>query len=174
MEREDKFFTEDGRRAHRIVKENDSEVITEVLEEEVKPLILTKRIVEKKENVVTERRTETIHDGDVVDVKVESIYPSVKMELREHLAKASEYPPEVNSPYATKDELVDATVAAVKSMLSQQNQVSIQSVNQPTNLMRLTQEIDDRVEKKANWTTVGLGILAVILSGVIIYVKLIM
>lgn len=83
---------EDGRRADKLVREElspsgESKTITELYTEPVIEKKLSKRVVEYKKPVVVQREFETVDEnGEVVERKVESVEPAVKMELREHIS----------------------------------------------------------------------------------------
>ena len=85
----EKITLEDGRRAERRVKENENEVVLELLVEPERPLHLSKRVIEKKKPFVYERQTETINaSGEVVEVKKESAEPQVEMQVVNHIGVA--------------------------------------------------------------------------------------
>ncbi len=83
---------EDGRKAEKIVHQEttssgETKIVTELWAEPQIEKKLTQRVVETKKPIVVTRETETVDEtGEVVERKVESIEPQVKMELREHIS----------------------------------------------------------------------------------------
>lgn len=83
---------DDGRKAEkRILETNDGqgnvEKVIELHIEELRPLKLQQRIVEKSKPVVYERKIETVDaTGNVVEQKVEMLEPKVQLQLVEHIA----------------------------------------------------------------------------------------
>jgi hypothetical protein len=126
------------------------ERVTEVHAEPVRPKLLEQRIVEKVRPIVYEREIDTIKDGQVVEKKVESLDPEVKMELRQHLGLANV--PEAPKPAAlTKDDLRDL----------------LAELRQPQPAIRaqgLQDEVAKRVKELGNdkvWVLGGLAIIAI-------------
>jgi folylpolyglutamate synthase/dihydropteroate synthase len=86
-------YLEDGRKADKIVQEKagavegETQVVTEVWAEPKIEKKLTQRVVEHKKPVVHRREIEVVdqNTGEVVEKKIESIEPEVKMQLREHI-----------------------------------------------------------------------------------------
>jgi hypothetical protein len=122
----EKWTLGDGRRAERRVTEQNSddgqtERIVELHVEDERPLKLQQRVVEKSKPIVYERKIETIdpHTGSVVDQKVESMEPRVQMQLVEHIASANSVTAQSIQEdcecHVTREEMVDAIVAAVAS-----------------------------------------------------------
>ena len=97
MEEKHEFvYLEDGRRAEKVVQAEGTntgevKVTTEVWAEPKFEKKLTQRISEYTKPVITRREIEYVDEvtGEVVEKKVESIEPNVKMELREHIATES-------------------------------------------------------------------------------------
>ena len=111
MDNKQAIRLEDGRKAERVVHEelNDAGEAVTVTELFVEPKIekkLAKRVVEYTRPVVHRREVETVDEatGEVVERKVESIDPSVKMELREHVVSSPKLEAE---SYVTRTELKD-------------------------------------------------------------------
>jgi len=111
MDNKQAIRLEDGRKAERVVREelNDAGEAVTVTELFVEPKIekkLAKRVVEYTRPVVHRREVETVDEatGEVVERKVESIDPSVKMELREHVVSSPKLEAE---SYVTRTELKD-------------------------------------------------------------------
>lgn len=114
----EKWTLEDGRRAERrVVESKDSngegERIIEIHVEDVRPLRLQQRVVEKTKPVIYERKYETVDpaSGEIVEQKVESLEPRVPMQIVEHIV--SEQATYTNGEYApiTKKDLVEMLVA---------------------------------------------------------------
>lgn len=87
---------EDGRRANKVTQEitdpttGESKIVTEVFAEPALERKLTQRVVETKRPVVVRREIESINEaGEVVDRRIESTEPEVRMELREHITTNS-------------------------------------------------------------------------------------
>ncbi len=121
------IILEDGRKADKLVREEfspsgESKIITELYTEPAIEKKLSKRVVEYKKPVVVQRELETVdEDGNVIDRKVESVEPTVRMELREHIStqntvsalNVQETPNECNC-YVTKEELQEILLSVVK------------------------------------------------------------
>jgi len=121
----EKWVLEDGRKAEKIVtesklNENEVERTIEIKVEEERPLNVQQRIIEKTKPFVYERRIETINTktGEVIDQRVETIDPQAKMHTTENN--------DVN--YVTKNEMVDAIVAAIKSIKEKDSQSEVKSL----------------------------------------------
>jgi len=106
-----KIVMEDGRMAEqRTVVDANGDKHIELWAEEPKALKLEKRIIEKHATIVSERKIEMVDcDGQITEVKVESIDPKSNMELVHHIGLATD---ENSSKYVTKEDLVAALVAA--------------------------------------------------------------
>lgn len=121
------WVQEDGRRAMRKVKETETapgttERIVELHVEEERPLHLEQRVIEKKKPFVYERVIETLDgEGNIVEQKTESIEPTRQMQMREHIVAAQtvEDEPECDCN-VTKDEMIEAIVAAFKAQQDMQ------------------------------------------------------
>lgn len=90
-------YLEDGRKADKFVQEKagvvegETQVVTEVWAEPKIEKKLTHRVVEHKKPVVHKREIEVVDEnGEVVEKKIESIEPEVKMQLREHIQTESQ------------------------------------------------------------------------------------
>lgn len=88
----EKWTLEDGRRVEKRVTEihipekMESEKVVELHMEDERPLKLKQRMVEKTKPFVYEKRTETIDEnGNVVDVKIESVEPKVNFQFVDHI-----------------------------------------------------------------------------------------
>jgi hypothetical protein len=95
-ERIEKIRLEDGRHGERkVVEEKDCDtgegcVVTELWEEEKRPLNFTTRVTEKTKPFVIERTVEKLDKGEVVETEVFSTEPKVELQLREHLMAVGE------------------------------------------------------------------------------------
>jgi hypothetical protein len=160
----EKFTMEDGRMAERHITLNTSgEKVVEVFVQERLPLKLEKRITEKKKEVVHEQKVETIKDGEVVEVKVLSTEPTVKMELREHIAKSDKS--EIGSlNYASKKDLVDVvTQAVVAGVMAAKPQVVAAPQTAPKPLFRAQSVVEDNVAAKKKNDGLWIGVMVVAL-----------
>ena len=109
---------EDGRMAERrcTIDDNGDKHI-ELWAEEPRNLKLESRIVEKHATIVSERKIEMVNeDGEIIDVKIESVDPKSRMELVQHIGLATD---KNVSKYATKEELKEVVVAAVSEVQAQ-------------------------------------------------------
>jgi len=89
----ERLTLEDGRRAERrIYIDDQGDEVTEMHIEPKCNLVLEKRIINKKKEMLAEQRIETIRDGEVVDVEVHS----------------TNLKPIDLLPYVTKEELAEA------------------------------------------------------------------
>jgi hypothetical protein len=162
----EKFTLEDGRMAERHITLNPAgEKVVEVFVQEKLPLKLEKRITEKKKEVVHEQKVETIKDGEVVEVKVLSTEPNVKMELREHIAKTDKS--EIGAlNYATKKDLIDvvtqAVVAGVAAAKPQQVAVQ-QPAPAPKPLFRAQSVVEENVAAKKKNDALWIGVMVIAL-----------
>jgi hypothetical protein len=172
----EKWTLEDGRRAERRVVENklengQSERVIELHVEDERPLRLQQRVIEKTKPIVFERRTEIVdpQNGSVLEQKVESIEPKVKMQLVDHIVKnnqvdAQSVPSESN---VLKEEMVDTLVAAIKAKLDSQ---SVQNPNFSGKLKTfgLADEVAERVQNKFSTKDMLLmGVVAAQIIGLI-------
>jgi len=85
-------YLEDGRKADKIVQEKlgvvngETQVVTEVWAEPKIEKKLTHRVVEHKRPIIHKREIEVVDEnGEVVEKRIESLEPEVKMQLREHI-----------------------------------------------------------------------------------------
>lgn len=120
----ERFTLEDGRIAERHISHNEAgEKVIEVFVEERKPLKLEKRITEKRKEILAEQKVETIKDGEIVDVKLNTVDGHTKLQLREHIGTADNA--ELHSlGYVSKKELgpvvADAVVAGISALMEKQ------------------------------------------------------
>jgi hypothetical protein len=106
----EKFKFEDGREAERHVIEEvgDDGSVKKVIETFVEPKIekkLSKRVVEHSRPTVFKREIESVNEATgEVEVRIESVEPNVRMELREHIVDT---PVRGNENLVTKDDIKD-------------------------------------------------------------------
>lgn len=114
-----KIYMNDGRQAEeRSYIDEDGRKVTEIWTEEPKnpvPLRLAERVTEKKTEVITERIIDKVDlaTGDIIERKVESIEPTVKLELREHIGLAAA------NQFITKGEAEAIAAQAMKTVKAQ-------------------------------------------------------
>lgn len=125
----EKWTLEDGRRAERRVTEQQSadgqgEKVVELFVEDERPLKLQQRVVEKTKPVICERKIETIDPvtGNVVEQKIEALEPKVPLQVVDHIrvaqapaAVVAQAAPNEGDRPVTKQEMIDAIVAAIKA-----------------------------------------------------------
>lgn len=176
MDNKEAIRLEDGRRADRIVREelNDTGEAVTVTELFVEPKVekkLAKRIVEYTRPVIHRREIETVDEttGNVVDKKVESIDPSVKMELREHIVSAPKLEAE---SYVTRTELKDLILTLKTSPIATQAKETeaeeFFDVEQPKKYqqpkkIQMQEIVKERVEEAQNPLSLGSMILMTII-----------
>jgi hypothetical protein len=106
----EKWTLEDGRRAEKITTENKSgdevERVTEIRIDDERPKNVQQKIVEKIKPVIYERVSESldVKTGEIIGKKVENI----DLKLKE----------KSETSFVTREEMVEAIVAAVKSIKS--------------------------------------------------------
>lgn len=173
MDNKEAIRLEDGRRADRVVREelNDAGEAVTVTELFVEPKIekkLAKRIVEYTRPVIHRREIETVDEatGEVVEKKVESIDPSVKMELREHVVSTPKLEAE---SYVTRTELKDLLLSL------KANPIVVQST--PAEEAQRFFEVEPKkatissaqeLTEKRNATKSGLSLATIVLGGLIV------
>ena len=183
-----RFMLEDGRWAERRVVENvkdcEGEKVTELHAEEVRPLYLTERLVEKSKPFVYEKVHEVLDkDGNVIEQKVEAIDPTSQMKVQAHILSATSVPTEEKPRYVTSDELLDAVAAVVQKVCGGDND-NVDRTNYyndkevPVNNLKLGKLDALKETAAANDTTNTLGLfekgciaLSVILGGALLYVN---
>jgi hypothetical protein len=163
--RVERFHTEDGRIAERHISTNDAgEIVEELYIEDRRPLKLEKRVTKKHKEMLAEQRVETIKDGEVVEVQVQSVDAPPKLQVVNHIAKADKG--EINpSNYISRNEIgplvTDAVVAGVSAFCN--NQVAGQSVTKPVFTSQAV--VEERVETKKKtsvWIYAGFGLVIVV------------
>lgn len=78
MDNIEKYTLEDGRLAQRrTYLDADNNEVSEVYVEPPKDLVLEKRVITKRENVVAEQVVQTIKDNKVVDEEIHSVKPEL-------------------------------------------------------------------------------------------------
>lgn len=138
----ERFTLEDGRIAERHISHDASGgKVIEVFAEEKRNLKLEKRITEKRKEILAEQKVETIVDGQIVDVKINSIDGHTKMQLREHIGIADNA--ELHSlGYVSKKEIgpvvVDAVVAGISALLERQQEMNEVKEVKKTPLLRFS------------------------------------
>lgn len=117
----EKWTLEDGRRAERRVVETkdangEGQRVIEVHVEDVRPLRLQQRVVEKTKPVIYERKYETVDPitGAVVEQKVESLEPRVPMQIVEHIVSEQATYVDDENRFLTKKDFVQV-LASLKS-----------------------------------------------------------
>jgi hypothetical protein len=133
------------------------EVVYEHFEEEPRQLHLRQRVTEKKRPIVYERVIESIDGNEVVEKKVESIDPSVNMQLREHIGLAKAEAQSVDPCYVTKEDLKDAMVELANA-IKDNNDASAD--NGPR--LRMQSLVEDSVQESEKLTWVEGLLLGVI------------
>jgi len=173
-EKVEKVVLPDGRYGEtRITDDQDcdsgqGERVVERYEEPERELNLKQRVVEKRRPCVYERRVETIQDNEVVDVRVESLDPATKMELREHIALASSVKSQSTEDcdcYATREELKEAMVAAaeeIRDAMHVTHAAAPVTVEEPPRKVRLQSVVEEEVEEKEDEGWVEWILLAVV------------
>lgn len=187
----ERWMLDDGRRAEKKIVEipvcgtkdcedGEGERVVEFRVEDERPLRLKQRVKEKTRPFVFERLVETIDPltGEVIEKKLESIDPKVQMQVVEHIGLAS---PEVaaqsvpNDCHVTKEEMIDAVVAAVKAFKDVPN---VQMQSMPKNLRGLqtlgfAEEIEKRVDlsgySQTDKVLLGVIVAQIIFLGYIIF-----
>ena len=191
----EKWTLEDGRRAERRVTEHvsgagESEKLVELYLEEERPVRLSQRVIEKKKPFDYERKIETVDpDGNVVDLKTESIEPRVNMQVVEHITTQSVGAQSIKDDcdcHVTKDEMIDTIIAAIKAdRLSRQEDPGIVSslaksaksmmpaVHSKVSSLGLADHIAERVETTTTYDK-GLNIFIYVLVAALAYVVFMM
>lgn len=150
MEVIEKIMTEDGRWAERrIFTEENGDKLVELWAEEPRDLKLENRVVEKHSTitVISERKTEKVNaEGEIYDVKIESINPKEDIRLVEHIGLATK---ENTSKFATKEELKEVVIAAISEVKSQQ---IAPFPNKNLGQLKAQSVIATRVEEDKTWT----------------------
>ena len=162
MDNKEVIRLEDGRHAERLVREdvNDSGEAVTVTELFVEPKIekkLAKRVVEYTRPVIHRREIETVDEatGAVVDKKVESIDPSVKMELREHVVSVPKAEEVSSQSYVTREELKDLILALKTPVTATAPDVSVKKeaedfFAETPKKVRMQEVVQERVEASHN------------------------
>lgn len=164
MNNVEKIRMEDGRMAERRVTLDDNgDKHIELWAEEPRNFKLESRIVEKHETIVSERKIEMVDEnGQIVNVKVESIDPKSRMELVQHIGLATDAN---SSRYATKEELKEVVVAAVSEIQAQcMNQnVAAQTISLPQHpFMNAQSVVANNVKNDKSWGTTDMMLMGVV------------
>lgn len=168
MNNVEKIMMEDGRMAERrtIVDENGDKHI-ELWVEEPRNLKLESCIHEKHATIVSERKIEMVNeDGEITDVKIESVDPQSNMKLVKHLGVATD---KNVSKYATKDELKEVVVAAVSEIQSQNMNVEAQQAAPlPPPFMNAQSVVANNIEEN-KWGTMDKVLMGVVgIAGIVL------
>lgn len=169
----EKWTLEDGRRAERRVTEQNTEDgqverVVELHVEAERPMMLQKRVIEKSKPIVYERMVETVDPktGLVVDQKVESIEPQIKMQLVDHIAVADNMEAQSMSSdcHVTKEEMIDTIIAAMKA---NRESTVVEAQSMPTNdlsnrlkSLGLADEIANRVDSASTRDKIIYAVIA--------------
>lgn len=170
---------EDGRKAERLIQEtadpNTGEAIT-TIEVYAEPKIekkLTQRVIESRRPVVYRREIEHVDEtGAVVEKKVETIDPDVKMELREHI-KTNDSVSAMN----VKEDNCYATQEDIKSMISEGLTTIVKLLHresespEPVENVSMQSIIGEKIEANNNDKILGYAgwTLVAVLTGVFLY-----
>lgn len=175
---------EDGRRAERIVQEENTEcegkVVTELWVEPAIEKRLSQRVVEYKKPVVHRREVEFVDEtsGEVIERKVESIEPEVKMQLREVIktessVKAQSVAEQPCDCFVTQEDMQqtfkEGFMAVAKALKSSEERVQSQSYyeEEKPKVSAMQIMVGDRVkeaEENGGMDTVG-AILWTVIAG---------
>ena len=175
---------EDGRKADKIIQETsdpasgESKIVTEIHAEPVVPKHLVQRIVETKRPVVVRREIESVDEltGEVLDRKVESVSPDVKMELREHIQTNSTVAAlsakDDCDCYVTKEDMLEGFKAIARALSHNDEPVAAVSVNK----ISMQEVVADKVSTKSNvdWTGIVLWGIIASMSAAFAYVVFLM
>lgn len=163
----EKWILDDGRRAEKRVTEihtpekMESEKVIELHMEDERPLKLKQRVVEKTKPFVYERRTETLDDnGNVVDMKVESVEPKVNFQFVDHIVANASACGHAHKSGLTKEEIVDAVKESMKSC----HGTSCKKLKSKG----VVDEVESAVEKENQTSTLDkilIGVIAIQLVG---------
>lgn len=170
---------EDGRKAERLIQEaadpNTGEATT-TIEVWAEPKIekkLTQRVIESRRPVVYRREIEHVDEtGQVVEKKVETIDPDVKMELREHIRTNDSV-----SAMNVKEDNCYATQEDIKNMISEGLTTIVKMLHpeseEPVGNVSMQSIIEEKIETDSNNTAKMLGYagwtLIAVLTGVFLY-----
>lgn len=174
----------DGRRAERHISVDDQgKEVVEIFAEEPRALNLEKRIVREKKEIVARETTETIRDGEVVEVEVKDLEPQVPLQVRERIGMA-DHAKYVSGEYARKEEVADmverGVLAAMSALLDKTEdpynneeeeeyeapprQEPVQRPKRHEPLFTAQADVEERVAKKEQnkkWIDIGLGVAVV-------------
>lgn len=160
----EKWILDDGRRAEKRVTEvvssekMESEKVIELHMEDERPLKLKQRIVEKTKPFVYERRTETIDvNGNVVDLKVESVEPKVNFQFVDHIV-ADGAACHARKSGLSKEEIVEA----VKESMKASHGGCHASACKKLKSKGIAEEIENKVEQDSKTSTMDKILIAVI------------
>jgi len=175
-------YLEDGRRATKIVQEEDNvktgetKIVTEVWAEPKIDKKLTHRVVEHRKPVIHRREIETVDEetGEVVERKVESIEPDVRMELREHIQTNSSVGAlsvDDCDCYITQADMQKTLTEGLLAVTRALHDHEVESTC-PATKVSLQSIIGEKIEKSSGLDTVGItlcGAIAIV-AGLFVYV----
>jgi len=162
---------EDGRLADKIVQETldptsgESKIVTEIHAEPKIEKHLAQRITEVKKPVVVRREIENVDEltGEVVDRKVESIAPDVRMELREHIQTnvSALGVKEDCDCYVTKEDMMEGFMAVARALNHDDVPVSVKATS--VGKVSMQEVVADKIEG----TKIGMDLPGMLLWGTI-------
>jgi len=155
----EKWVLEDGRRAEKVVLENtlgeEVERTTEIRVDEDRPKNVQQKIIEKIKPVVYERTTKIIDvsTGEAVEEKVES----ADLRLRG----------ENDNSFVTRNEMIDAIVAALKSAGCNKNETKNYSNPGALKSLGLANQIEAESKSISKKDIILLGVIIAQIIGLI-------
>lgn len=155
----EKWVLEDGRRAEKVVLENtlgeEVERTTEIRVDEDRPKNVQQKIIEKIKPVVYERTTKIIDvsTGEPVEEKVES----ADLRLRE----------KNDNSFVTRNEMIDAIVAALKSVGCNKNETKNYSNPGALKSLGLANQIEAESKSISKKDIILLGVIIAQIIGLI-------
>ena len=142
MARVEPFCLEDGRQAERRITDDGEVKVVEVFAEDERPKKLRSRVTEKTRPMVVERTIEKVDEmGEVVEKKIESLEPEIKMELRRHIVQDD----------TMEDEDPEPVPANVSAYSAPQHVSAFQAAGE---------RVESKDKRTAAWTVVGMVIIA--------------
>lgn len=167
------FLLEDGRRAERVVKEEDGCEGTKTIEVYAEPKIemkLNQRIIEKKKPIVFERETEFLDEnGEIVEKTVESMEPKVNMQVVDRIVSAASLPNDgldvLPDCSVTREELRDDIAQAMITLaktLKANGDEPVAMMSAPKVSMQSV--IEDRIQAKSGSTNIANIILLAVIA----------
>lgn len=163
------FLLEDGRRAERVVKEDDGCEGTKTIEVYAEPKIemkLNQRIIEKKKPIVFERETEFLDEnGEVVEKTVESMEPKVNMQVVDRIVSAASLHEDVLPDCSVtreelRDDIAQAMITLAKTLKSGEEPVAMMSSPK----VSMQSVIEDRIQAKSGSSNIANYILLAVIA----------